>query len=112
MLYYVRLFVWSAFWLVAWPLTLPFRKPKQHNCLTWALREIEKNDGYLVIRWCRSSIFPWLKWPHFLYLDTSHHDALQHFVPDDGDSAKRVVPEPWFAGHIKTGDSPDERDDN
>ena len=112
MFYYIRLFCWCAFWVIAWPITRPFRKTKQHNCLTWAIRQIERNDGYLVIRWCRSSAFEWLKWPHFLYLPIEEHHKLRHFVPKDNEHTKKVVPEPWFSGYIKTGDPAEEVDEN
>ena len=112
MLSYFRLAVWTVFWLVAWPVTLPFKKPGQHNCLTWALRQIDKNDGYLVIRWCRSSAISWLRWPHFLYLEAKHHEHLHHFVPKTDEHTKKLIPDPWFTGYIKDGDPKDDKDEN
>lgn len=112
MLNYVRLVIWSVGWLIAWPLTLPFRKPMQHNCLTWALRQIEKNDGYLVIRWCRSAKYRFLIWPHFLYLPIDKDQDLIHLVPKTNEHTLKTIPSPWFDGRIKNGDPIEEVDEN
>lgn len=106
MLSYLRLAIWTVIWVVGWPLTLPFRKKGEHNCLTWALRQMEKKEGYLVIRWCRSAKYEWLKWPHFLYLQAEHHEDLIHLVPKKNEHSKKTIPSPWFDGYIKIGDDP------
>jgi hypothetical protein len=108
MLEYLRLAIWTIIWVVGWPLTLPFRKKGEHNCLTWALRQMEKKDGYLVIRWCRSAKYDWLRWPHFLFLQAKHHEDLIHLVPKKNEHEKKTIPSPWFDGYIKIGDNPED----
>jgi len=113
MWYYVKLTCWSVLWLIIWPLSLPFRsKERNHNCLTWAIEQIERNDGYLVIRWCRSSKLPWLKWPHFMYLPIQDQDKVIHFVPEKDEHVKKWYPRPWFKGYIKIGDPKGGNDEN
>jgi len=113
MLSYLRLAFWTIFWLVVWPLVLPFKKRGQHNCVTWAMDEWDKDDGYIVIRWCRSSKFRWLRWPHFLYLDKENNEQLRHLLPtDDSKLTKRVVPDMWFTGKERVGDPQDFKGEN
>ncbi len=114
MLSYLRLALWILFWTIIWPIMQLFRKDGQHNCVTWALKEWEdKEDGYIVIRWCRSSRFKWLRWPHLLYLDQEHNDKLRHFLPSSSKIDKKIVPAIWFDGTERIGDpSKDSADEN
>lgn len=113
MLFYFRLAFWTLFWSLLWPIMQIFRKKGQHNCITWAINEWEQKDGYIVIRWCRSSKYSWLRWPHFLFLDQEHHENLRHFLPDDtSDLDKKLIPDMWFHGTEKSGDHPDDSDEN
>lgn len=113
MLSFIRLALWILFWSIVWPIMQLFRKNGQHNCVTWALNEWEDNkDGYIVIiRWCRSSKFKWLRWPHLLFLDQENNDKLRHFLPDSSKNDKKIVPDIWFDGTEKVGD-PDNTKEN
>jgi hypothetical protein len=73
---------------------------------------MEKEDGYLVIRWCRSAKYEWLKWPHFLFLPASQHENLVHLVPKENEHTLKTIPSPWFEGRIKTGDPFEDTDEN
>jgi len=114
MLSFIRLALWILFWSIVWPIMQLFRKKGQHNCVTWALNEWEeKEDGYIVIRWCRSSRFKWLRWPHLLFLDQENNDKLRHFLPNDSSKIdKKVIPDIWFDGTEATGDPLDKTDEN
>ena len=113
MLSYIRLALWTIFWLLVWPPLQLFRKKGQHNCVTWAINEWDTKEGYLVIRWCRSSRYKWLRWPHLLFLDQEQQEHLRHFLPDDTSKVdKQVIPDMWFDGTEKIGDSPENADEN
>ena len=113
MLSLLRLALWTIFWLLLWPPMQFFRKKGQHNCVTWAINEWDTKEGYIVIRWCRSSKFKWLRWPHFLFLDQEHFKHVRHFVPNNRAKVKNeIVPALWFDGHEKQGDPPDRADEN
>lgn len=105
----LRLIFWGALWLMAWGFTTLLRrltrKPRLDNCLTWALRRWDSDDGYLVIRWCRSAQFRWMRWPHFLWLPLHANSELCHFLPRDDNDDLHVLPAPWFEGKIVKGDS-------
>lgn len=107
----LRLIFWGGLWLIAWAFTTVLRKitkrPRLDNCLTWALRRWDEDDGYLVIRWCRSARFRWMKWPHFLWLPVNADSELRHLMPRDDDNELHVLPAPWFEGKIVKGDPPD-----
>lgn len=106
---FFKLLFWMNLWAVTYIVTYPF-KPSKHgdNCLTYALRRWAKDDGYLVIRWCRSNMISWVKWPHFLWLDSTNHQNLHHLIPDDDSSSrKHLIPDLWFKGHTKNGDDED-----
>lgn len=82
------------------------------NCLSWAARRWQAEEGYLVIRWCRSNKLPFVRWPHFAWLAAEHHDKLKHFMPRDQSMGKHYLPDLWFDGRIQTGDPPDEDGEN
>lgn len=102
---YYRLVLWSIFWALVWPFALLTRK-KRDNCLTWAMKRWEENpEGYLVIRWSRSAIFSWLRWPHFLFIE-AEDERMHHLMPKNAnDVDKHVVPAVWFEGEVTEGDA-------
>ena len=103
MWYYFRLTVWACIWLVAWTVTYPFRRGRD-NCLTWSLRQIKENGGYLVVRWSVSKRLPAvLLHPHFGWLPTDDHDAAYHYVPKEGTN-EGLIPRLWFDGVVEKGD--------
>lgn len=113
MLQFFRLTLWIIFWFFTWPVLKLFQKKGQQNCVTWALDEWKRKDGYLVIRWCRSSKYQWFRWPHLLFLDQEHHEKLRHFLPQDTSKLKkRLIPDMWFDGKEKQGDDPESMEEN
>jgi len=112
MLSLVRLLVWGALWVVAWIATTLVRtlqkRPRMDNCLTWAIRKWDRDGGYLVIRWCRSAKYSWMRWPHFLWLSSDDHLHLRHLMPKQDDQHTRIVPKMWFEGKVRVGDHPNE----
>jgi len=101
---YMRLALWAMFWFLGWVISYPFKKGR-HNCLTWAVQQWEEREGgYLVIRWSRSSKHHWFKWPHFLYLPEGKDENLEQFLPDRDEDLVHSIPKAWFHGHIKKGD--------
>ncbi len=113
MLSYLRLALWAILWSIVWPIMKIVKKKGEHNCLTWAFNEWEEKEGYLVIRWCRSRRFRWIRWPHFLFLDQEHHDLLRHYMPNDVSKInKRLIPDLWFEGTERLGDPKTKRLDN
>lgn len=111
MLSFIKLLAWGCLWLPAWAVTVTIRhfqkKPKQDNCLSWALRKWNNHGGYLVIRWCRSNTIKWIQWPHFLWLPPSYHEDLRHYVPKEEDQTRHVLPAPFFEGQVVQGDPPE-----
>lgn len=104
---FFKLVMWGLTWFLAWILTLPLKKADEDNCLTYALNKWDTEGGYLVIRWCRSNKFKWIRWPHFLWLDQSFDRVVEHYVPVEDDSRPQVVPKPWFKGRIVYNDPED-----
>lgn len=98
---HIRLLLWSSVALIVFALIAPLRRGR-HNCMTWAISEFERDGGYLVIRWCRSSRFKFLSWPHFLYLPKKHHVVLLQYTTPG--TRKTVLPRPFFKGEIVQGD--------
>ena len=76
--------------------TRPFKKKNEDNCLNWALDKWDDEGGYLVFRWCRHNKFPWIKWPHFMWLPKEHHIHLIHIVPIEKEGETHPFPSPWF----------------
>jgi hypothetical protein len=75
--------------------------------MTWAIDKWEKEGGYLVVRWCRSSKHEWFKWPHFLWLPADKHHELEHVIPVDCTGIEQKnVPDPWFDPKHIQGDDP------
>lgn len=109
---YWRLVVWSQIWFWIWLFTQAIKPKCKENCLTWALKKWASDDYYLVIRWCRSSRFRHLRWPHFLLLPAKHHKYLIHFVPKEKVDEKTYLPSLWFDGKLKRGDPPEDVDEN
>ena len=109
---FFKMIVWGIAWFFVGSAALFLRKKKQDNCLTWGMRKMDNEGGYLAIRWCRSNRFSWMKWPHFLWLEEKHHIHLQHFVPDNNEHSEKLIPTPWFDGHIKQGDDEDDDMEN
>lgn len=109
---FFKLMIWGLIWLPAWVATELNRaitkKPRVDNCLSWAVRRWDEEDGYLVIRWCRSNSVKWIKWPHFLWLPLDQHQELRHFVPKNEDQGQRVFPDAWFSGKVQKGDDEDD----
>lgn len=101
---YFKLIAWGVAWFVAWAVTFPWRRGRE-NCLTWAVNKWDKEGGYLVIRWCRHNKFPFVKWPHFLWLEEKHHNHLEHVIPKEGIGEYHILPNPWFEPEHKKGDS-------
>ena len=103
---YYRLVLWSIFWAALWPFMLIFKKEDEENCVTWAMKKWEENPkGYVVIRWSRSNKYPWLSWPHFLFMETEGEE-FKHLLPENAnDIDKHLVPAMWFKGEEATGDS-------
>lgn len=98
---YTKLILWGAGWLCLWTIFL-IRRKERDNCLTWAVEKWDEQGGYLVIRWCRHNKLTWIKWPHFLWLDSKHEDLLEHVVPKEGVMERQFLPHPWFTPqHIK-----------
>lgn len=65
--------------------------------MTWAFKQWDHSGGYLVIRWCRSYKYEWLRWPHFLWLPGDKHQELEHVIPNDDTAlTKKTIPQPWF----------------
>lgn len=104
---YFKITVWAVVWLMIWFFIAPFRK-KRHNCLTWAMRKYDRQGGYLVIRWCRTNRFKFLRWPHFLWLDEKYHHHLKHCIPRENEHTEKTLPDPWFKSCIKKGDDDDD----
>lgn len=104
---FFKLVMWGWLWFVVWAITLPLKKENDDNCLTYAVRKWEKEDGYLVIRWCRSNKVKWIRWPHFLWLDQSFDRVLEHYVPKEDEDVERTVPKPWFTGRVVYNDPED-----
>jgi hypothetical protein len=101
--YYFRLTVWACIWLVAWTVTFPFRRGRD-NCLTWSLRQIKNNGGYLVVRWSVSEKVPAIfMHPHFAWLPPGEHSSAIHYVPGEGTN-EGLVPSLWFNGIVEKGD--------
>jgi len=66
----------------------------------------QQPDGYIVIRWSRSNKYPWLRWPHFLFIEPHHHDKMVHLLPKDATQIeKHLIPAIWFDGEITNGDA-------
>jgi hypothetical protein len=107
----LKLLFWGLLWIVIGTITSPFKKKGHENCLTWAMKKWEQEDGYLVIRWCRSSNHNF-KWPHFLWLPLDKHQDLQHVVPSIDNPQKKSIPEPWFDPKHLQGDALDSPKDN
>lgn len=105
--YFLRLAFWCIFWLLAWPIAALFKKKDEENCLTYALKRLEQEEGYLVIRWARSAKYPSLVWPHFLFLALEDNDKVQHLVPTKP-TDKTSVPTIWFTGQVRVGDPEDD----
>lgn len=108
---YFKITVWAVLWLIIWIFIAPFRK-KRDNCLTWAMRKYDEEGGYLVIRWCRTNRFRWIKWPHFLWLPASEHKKLEHCIPKENEHTEKTIPCPWFESYIKKGDADEEGKEN
>jgi hypothetical protein len=108
---YFKLTIWAILWLLLWVVIAPFRGSKD-NCLTWAMRKHDEEGGYLVIRWCRTNKFRWIKWPHFMWLDKKHHKHLKHCIPKEDATTDKFIPHPWFHGRIKKGDSKEDGEEN
>lgn len=103
MWYYFRLTVWACIWLVAWTVTFPFRRGRD-NCLTWAMRQIEENGGYLVIRLSDTDRVPSvLRHPHFGWMPLENEEDAYHYVPKKGTNEK-AIPAIWFDGVVEKGD--------
>ena len=97
---FIKLGFWTVMWSVAWFFVLPFRKGRD-NCLTWAVRKWDEEDGYLVIRWCVSNKQQWIKWPHFMWMDKKHWKNVEHLIPTK-EEERHLLPKPWFDGrHAK-----------
>ena len=116
---FFKLMVWGIVWLATWPSVTVYRyfakKPRIDNCFTWAIRQWQDDNsgnGYLVIRWCRSNKTPFIRWPHFLYLEEQHHQSLRHFVPKIEDQEFKLFPEAFFEGKVVTGDREDDHIEN
>lgn len=103
---YFKLIAWGAFWFVAWAITFPWRHGRE-NCLTWAVDKWNNDGGYLVIRWCRHNKYPWIKWPHFLWLDEKYHVYLEHIIPQEDLGERHIIPKPWFTPVNRVGDPED-----
>lgn len=108
MLSFLKLMLWGLIWIITWPLVTVYRniarKPRLDNCFTWAIREWDQHpEGYLVIRWCRSSKTP-IKWPHFLFLNVEDHSEVRHFMPLKSQQRVKFIPEAFFEGKIQKGD--------
>jgi len=106
---YFKITLWAIIWLFVWLVVFPFRKNRD-NCLTWAMKKFDEEEGYLVIRWCRSSKYKWLRWPHFLWLSKEHHEILQHCIPKEETTNKKIFPQPWFNGYVKQGDEDESKE--
>ncbi len=107
---FAKLLLWGFFWFWAWAITLPFKKKHEDNCLTYALKKWDDqggDNGYLVIRWCRSNKVRWIRWPHFLWLDSSFDRVLEHYVPKEEEDTERTIPKPWFDGRVVYNDPQD-----
>ena len=100
---YFKITIWAILWLLTWIFIAPWRGNKD-NCLTWAMDKYDREGGYLVIRWCRTSKWKWLKWPHFLWLAEEDHHRLIHCIPKENEHTEKRIPHPWFEGKIKHGD--------
>lgn len=108
MISFIILVMWGFIWLLTWPTVTFYRwiakKPHLDNCFTWAVKKWENNkDGYLVIRWCRSS-HTGIKWPHFLFLEQKDHQQLMHFMPLTDEQHLKFIPEAFFEGKVQKGD--------
>lgn len=104
---YYRLVLWSIFWAFIWPIAMLFQTKGRENCVTWAMRQWERNpDGYVIIRWSRSNKYPWLRWPHFLFME-AEGEPFVHLLPKDANEIdKHFIPAVWFDGEVTEGDSP------
>lgn len=103
---FVVILGWGFVWLIVWLLSLPFKK-KRENCLTWALYKWNTEGGYITIRWCRSNLISWVKWPHFLWLPEDKSEHLQHIIPVPEDEQFSYIPKPWFKARQIHGDPHD-----
>ncbi len=113
---FIKLWLWGAIWLLTWPCITVYRllrrRPRVDNCFTWAVRRWqEREDGYLVIRWCRSSRTG-MKWPHFLFLEKEQHQNMKHFLPLIEDQEYKFLPDAFFEGKIVTGDNEEDHIEN
>ena len=113
---FFQLMVWGLVWLLTWPTVTLYRKiakkPRLDNCLTWAIRRWQEEEGYLVIRWCRSNKVSWIRWPHFMWLPMDKHQDLKHFIPLEWDQRYHMFPKAFFEGKIVTGDEEEEHLEN
>jgi hypothetical protein len=97
--------MWIPGWIITTIIRKTRKKPRLDNCLTWALRKWDKEGGYLVIRWCTSAKYPWMRWPHFMWLSSQYHEELRHFIPrDDVAKPERVIPALFFQGKVVRGE--------
>lgn len=105
---FIKVLFWGIAMLFTWPPIALFRhvckKPRMDNCFTFAIRKWQDEEGYLVIRWCRSNTISWLRWPHFLWLDPKYHENLIHFIPKRENQDDRAFPKPFFNGKVQKGD--------
>lgn len=107
---YTKVLIWGIIWLFVWIISTPFRH-RRDNCLSWAIEKWERDGGYLVIRWCRTSKHSWMTWPHFLWLPEDKHHDLQHAIPvEEQDDDERLVPKLWFNPRFIQGDPEDVRE--
>lgn len=108
MLSFLFLMIWGALWMLTWPVVTAYRyllkRPRADNCFTWAIRRWHDEDGYLVIRWCRSSKTS-IKWPHFLWLPIDKSEHVMHFLPKKEDQGTSFFPDVFFEGKVITGDN-------
>ena len=108
---YFKITVWANIWLTLWFVIFAFKRKGRDNCLSWAMKKYDKEGGYLVIRFSRSNRVRWLKWPHFLWLDSKYEKNLKHYVPIEDEHAEKTIPHPWFNGRVKQGDTDENKTD-
>jgi hypothetical protein len=75
-------------------------RPKNNNCLFWALWKWRKEGGYLCFRKSRHNHF-FIR-IHVLWHPPEPNEYFEHFIPDKDDLG--ISPAPLFKGHIKRGD--------